>query len=446
MDYDVLVVGGGTAGLAAARGAVSAGRRVAMLVDGPVGGDCTFTGCVPSKTLIEAAAAGQDFAEAMRRVHRTIDHIAATESADVLRGEGIEVVEGTVRFTDPTHVDVAGRALSAGRVVLATGSSPIVPAVLDGAGPLTTDTFWSLTELPGSVAVVGGGAVGCEIAQALARFGTDVTMIEQADRVLPGEEAEASAIVESALESAGVTVLTGSHVTATSPDGLTLAGGKAIRPGCVLVAAGRRPKTASLGLDAAGIDLDDRGFVVTDDQLRTTAAGIYAAGDVTGRLTFTHAADAMGRLAIRNAFARTGHRFDADPIPLVTFTDPEIARVGLREDQAAELDARVAYLPLSEVDRALASGRTDGYVKIIAGSRTGIGRVGGGKIIGATIVAPHAGEMIGEVALAMRAGMFTGRLAQSVHAYPTYSVAVQQATAQFFGPIGGRSARPARAS
>ncbi len=446
MNYDLIVIGGGAAGLAAARGAAGAGRRVVMLVDGPIGGDCTFTGCVPSKTLIETASTGVPFEAAMERVHRTIDQIAATESADVLRGEGVDVIEGCAAFIDAAHLEVDGTTYSADRVVLASGSSPVVPPAFAGSDAVTTQTFWSLTTLPASTAVIGGGAVGCELAQALARFDTRVTLIEEAGRLLPIEEADASAVVARALAAVGVDVILSASIAQIEGKKLIFDHGRAIDADQVVLAAGRRPDTSKLSLPAAGVEIDERGSVITDGRLRTTAKGVYAAGDVTGRLPFTHAADAMGRLAARNAFSRTGHRFDANPIPWVTFTDPEVARVGIREDQAAEQGGRVAYLPLSEVDRAIAANRTDGFVKIIAGPRTGIGWVGGGKILGATIVAPRAGEMIAEMALAMRTGMFTGRLARTVHAYPTYSVAIQQATAQFFTTIGGRTARPARAS
>lgn len=213
------------------------------------------------------------------------------------------------------------------------------------------------------------------------------------------------------------------------------------------MATGREPVAGHLGLENAGVRVE-RGYVVTDRHLATTAAGIYAAGDVTGRMPFTHAAHAMGRLAARNALRRRWSppgAFAMSAIPWVVFTDPEVAQVGLTEPQAAaaHAGARVAYLPVSEADRAVTAGRTEGFVKIIAGRRRVLGTAGGGRVLGATIVAARAGEMIHEPALAMHTGMFTGRLTQTVHAYPTWSLAIQQAAAQFFGQFGGRTARPA---
>jgi pyruvate/2-oxoglutarate dehydrogenase complex dihydrolipoamide dehydrogenase (E3) component len=230
---------------------------------------------------------------------------------------------------------------------------------------------------------------------------------------------------------------------------LALASGQEVAADRLLVAAGRRPVTDHLDLENAGVRLDEHGYVVTNRHLATTAPGIYAAGDVTGRMPFTHAAHAMGRLAARNALRRRWSppgSFATSAIPWVVFTDPEVAQVGVTEAQAAaaRAGARVAYLPMSEADRAVTAGRTEGFVKIIAGRRRVLGDAGGGRVLGATIVAPRAGEMIHEPALAMRAGMFTGRLAQTVHAYPTWSLAVQQAAAQFFGAFGGRTARPAQ--
>lgn len=442
MDYELAVIGGGAAGLAAAQTAARAGRRVVLVSDGPPGGDCTFTGCVPSKTLIEAAAAGHPYQQAIGHVRETIDHIATTESAETLRRHGIDVQSGRASFIDPHRIDIGGRPLTAARIVIATGTDPAVPQALADADPLTTDTVWSLDRLPESVAIIGGGAVGCELAQALARLGSRITLIEMADRLLPVEEPDAAEIVQQALERDGVDIRLGVAVEQARPGKLVLTGGETIDAEKLLVAAGRRPDTADLRLDNAGVTTDERGFITTTDGLRTTAKTIYAAGDITGRLAFTHAADAMGRLAARNAFRRVQQKFDATPIPWVTFTDPELARIGIREGQAGP-DTRVAYLSLDEVDRALTADRTNGFIKIIAGPRRGSRWLGGGRILGATIVAPRAGDMIGQIALAMRANMFTGRLAQTTQPYPTYSTGIQQAAAQFFTTSRGRTAKPA---
>lgn len=532
MDHDLIVVGGGAAGLAAVRTGLWVGADVALVTDGPIGGDCTFTGCIPSKTLIAAAAAGLGFDEAMARVRSTVDQVAATESADVWRRQGVTVLEGRARLVTHDTVAVDGQRVTAPRIVVATGSRPAIPRIeglvaadgptshdsggpgvgvglVDSGGPsvgtepadsgwlpvagglasgavLTTDTLFELESRPASMGIVGAGPTGCELAQALARLGVKVYLFEAADRVLPIEEAEASAIVVAALAADGVEVQTSASVTAVGvevqssapvtgvsvesgavgveaasgagewsvPEGegqssaevvprvTVRAGSRSVTVERVLVAAGRAPAVDDLGLKELGVKLRGPGWVVTDDRLATSVKGVYAAGDITGRTALTHAADEMGRLAAANALGRGPRgRFREHWIPRVVFTDPEVARVGAVEAEASAR-SRVAYLPLSEVDRAVIDGRTDGFVKIVAGPRPVLGRFGGGRVVGATVVAPRAGEMIAEVALAMRTGAFAGRLAQTAHAYPTWSHGLQKAAAQFFGEIEGRRARP----
>lgn len=522
MDHDLIVVGGGAAGLAAVRTGLWVGTDVALVTDGPIGGDCTFTGCIPSKTLIAAAAAGLGFDEAMARVRSTVDQVAATESAEVWRRQGVTVLEGRARLVTHDTVAVDSQRVTAPRIVVATGSRPLIPPVegladdcglangaISGAGladpggtvgvgglagadgpageaVLTTDTLFGMESRPASMGIVGGGPTGCELAQALARLGVEVTLFESADRVLPTEEAEASEIVAAALAADGVEVQTSASVTAVGVEvqtsapvtGVSVEGGTVgveaatevgewsvpegegqsstegsprvtVRVGSrsvtverVLVAAGRAPAVDDLGLKELGVKLHGPGWVVTDDRLATSVKGVYAAGDTTGRTALTHAADEMGRLAAANALGRGPRgRFREHWIPRVVFTDPEVARVGAVEAEASTR-SRVAYLPLSEVDRAVIDGRTDGFVKIVAGPRPVLGWFGGGRVVGATVVAPRAGEMIAEVALAMRTGAFAGRLAQTAHAYPTWSHGLQKAAAQFFGEIEGRRARP----
>jgi pyruvate/2-oxoglutarate dehydrogenase complex dihydrolipoamide dehydrogenase (E3) component len=450
MDADLVVVGGGAAGLGAARAAVRAGARVLLVSDGEPGGDCTFYGCVPSKTLIESARRGQPYAVAAQRVRDVVAEVAETENAAALRAEGIQVRLGRARLLSPRQVAVGQDRVNTGAVVLATGSRPTVPPIpgLAAAPYLTNETVFDLPEAPTSLAVIGGGPVGCELAQAFARLGSRVTLVEAAPRLLPREEPPASQILAAAMAGDGVEVRTGVGVDRVASDGrLRLADGSEVAADRLLVAIGRTPITDGLDLEAAGVRTDDGGHLITDDRLRTTAAGVYAAGDVTGRLPFTHAAYEMGRVAAGNALRRwreRPRRYRPHATPWVTFTDPEVARVGLTEAQAAAVrGARVAHLPLRETDRALAAGRTDGFVTLIAGPRPVLGRVGGGRILGATIVAERGGEMIHEPALAMATGMFTGRLATTTHAYPTWSYAVQVAAAQFFMTIGGRRARPA---
>ena len=451
--YDLIVIGGGAAGLGAARAGAARGARTLLVSEGEIGGECTFTGCVPSKTLIEAAARGAVFPAAMAKVREAVAAIAATETAGVLSREGVEVLRGRAVFTAPLEVSVEGRVLRAGRFVIATGSRPALPPVpgLAETAYLTSENVFGLDQLPGRLAVLGGGAVGCELAQAFNRLGSEVTIVEAAPRLLAAADPAASGIIERVFRAEHISVRTGVAAAGVkeSPRGVSvrLASGEETEADRLLVATGRRPAAGHLGLEAAGVRLDEHGCIVTDRHLATTARGIFAAGDVTGRMPFTHAAHAMGRLAARNALRRRWSPpgvFATSAIPWVVFTDPEVAQVGLTEAQAAaQAGARVAYLPMGEVDRAVTAGRTDGFVKIIAGPRRVLGSAGGGRVLGAAIVAARAGEMIHEPALAMRTGMFTGRLAQTVHAYPAWSLAIQQAAAQFFGQVGGRTARPA---
>jgi pyruvate/2-oxoglutarate dehydrogenase complex dihydrolipoamide dehydrogenase (E3) component len=309
---------------------------------------------------------------------------------------------------------------------------------------------WDLRQAPSSLVVLGGGAIGCELAQAFAQFGVRVTLIEALDRLLAREEPEAGAAVTEVLTRAGIDVRLGVSVVGVeyphpSVVRVLLADGSTVDSEQLLIAVGRRPMTEGLDLAAAGVATDDRGFIRVDDHLLTTARGVYAAGDVTGKLQFTHAADEMGRTAAINALRRPLRlRFRTDAIPWVTFTRPEVARVGMTEAEAAAHRGRVAFLPMQEVDRAVTAGRTDGFIKLIAGPRRATGNLAGGRVLGATIVAERAGEMIHEVALAIRTGMFTGRLAQTVHAYPTWSTGIRSTAAQFFVEQKGRKAIPAR--
>jgi len=457
-SYDLAVIGGGAGGLSAARAGVHRGLRTVLISDGALGGDCTFTGCVPSKTLIEAAANGLGFAEASARMRAVVNQIAATEDAGVLRSEGVEVREGWARFCGTRVLMLDGQPIRAKVMVIATGSRPAVPPIkgLDTVAFLTNESVFDLDELPKSIAILGGGAIGCELAQAFSRFGSQVQIVESDSRLLPREEPEASDVLESVFAAEGIGVHLGASVErveqAVPGSGVRLirSDGSIIAAEALLVAVGRRPATTDLDAEAGGIELDERGFVQTDGFLATTSTGVYAVGDVTGRLLLTHAADEMGRLAVHNASVRLGRlrrrAFDTSSIPWVTFCDPEIARVGLTEAEAVALGGKVAFVPMSEVDRAIAAMRTEGFVKLITGPRPLLRGAGGGRLLGATIVAPRAGEMIHEVALAIRTGMFPGRLAQTVHAYPTWSTSLRQAAAQFFMENDGRRARPAGSS
>lgn len=452
MEYELIVIGGGAGGLSSARAGARRGLSTLLIADGPLGGDCTFTGCVPSKTLIEGARQGLSFVATMARVHDVVAQIAATEDVDTVRAEGVVVRQGLARFIGPRTVAVGGQRFSARRLVIATGSTPSVPMGdgWDSTPYLTNESVLNLTSPPSSLAIVGGGAIGCELAQAYRRLGIEVTLLEGEPTLLPSEDPEAAVTLATVFAREGIDLSLGSTVTnvrSRPREGAEIhtADGGVVEADLVLVAAGRRPNIGGLNVEAGGIALDDRGYIAADNHLETSSPGVYAVGDVTGQFPHTHGADEMGRIAVANAFSHLVHRrFGVSHIPWVTFTDPEIARVGNLEREAAERRGRVAYLPMSEVDRAMTAGRTDGFVKLLAGPRRLGGNLGGGKLLGATIMCEHGGELIHEVALAMRSGMFTGRLAQTVHAYPTWSVAVRQAASQFFPSTGGREARPAR--
>ncbi len=447
--YDLVALGGGAGGLAAVRTAAAEGKTAALVTEGPIGGDCTWTGCVPSKTLLEAAASGMSFASAMQRVHQAIAHIAGTEDTAVLNAEGVDVIAGRGRLSRDGSLDVDGRRIEAGAIVVATGAHAALPPVpgLGDVGALTNENFWELQRRPASLAVLGGGSVGCELAQAMARFGTKVTLFEMAPRLLVREDPEASEVVRAALVGDGVAVHTSARIDKVerASDGQVRVhvGGHVTTVERLLVAAGRLPNTADLGLEDAGVALTSTGHIKVDRRLRTTADRIWAVGDVNGLLAFTHAADEQGRLAAWGALGqRLAWKFDATRVPWVTFTSPEVARVGLLEAEAPR-GSRVAYLPMAENDRAVAAQLTEGFIKLIAAPRRGLGLAGGGKLVGATIVGARAGEMIHEPALAIRTNMFTGRLAQLSHAYPTWSVGIQKCAGQFFREVEGRSARPA---
>jgi len=466
VEVDVAVIGAGAAGLGAARAARRKGASVAIVERRRLGGDCTWTGCVPSKALISRAAAihhgrragltGEvDVPALLDDVRRTREVIGADEDRPTLEAEGMTVIEGSATFTGPRRLDVDGTVVEARRaVVVATGATPVLVPIdgLDTVDPLTSDTLFDLPDAPRSMIVLGGGPIGIEEAQAWARLGTQVTVVER-ERILNKEEPEASEVITQVLTDEGVRVVVGASAERVERTGsgvaVVLDSGERLEGERLLVATGRKPTTAGLGLERIGAEVDGRGFVVTDDKLRTTADGVFAAGDVTGRLQFTHADDEQGRLAVNNAFARLGQGFSTEAIPWTTFTDPEVGRVGMTEAQAFEAhgaDAKVAFVPMTDSDRGRATGHTAGFVKLIGGPRGALGSLGGGVLLGATVVCPGGGDVVQECAVVMRTGAFLGRLAQTVHAYPTWGLTVREAAAQFFFTSRGRDARPARPS
>ncbi len=450
MNHDVIIVGAGSGGLGASRYAASLGAKPVIVTDGPIGGDCTWTGCVPSKTLIARSRAGFTFHEAITAVHNTVEHIASEESAGVLRSEGIDVVEGRGEIVGVGKVEVDGKVLSADKVILATGSRaamPPIPGLDEVGGVLTNETLFELTVMPPRLGIIGGGAIGCEMAMAFAGFGSEVSIFEGSDRLLPNEEPESSAVVERAMAAADVQVTTGTFVESVgrTSDGIEVrVGGQSTVVDALLVAAGRVPNTENLGLESVGVSPDQRGNLHVDDKLRTGADWLSAVGDINGLLAFTHAADEQGRLAVAHALGKgTRWRYDASTTPWTTFTRPEVARVGVLEKDAPA-GAQVVEFPLSHVDRAITDDATDGFVKLISAPRKLTRGIAGGRLVGASIVADRAGEMIHAPTMALRLGMFIGRLAQVTVPYPTYATAVQQAAGAFFQPVNGVTARPAR--
>jgi pyruvate/2-oxoglutarate dehydrogenase complex dihydrolipoamide dehydrogenase (E3) component len=439
-EYNLVVIGAGSAGLVSAYVAAAAKARVAIIESDRLGGDCLNTGCVPSKALIHSAKvlkeAGEsqrlglrgqltaDFPEVMARVQQVITRVAPHDSAERYRGLGVDVLSGRARIVDPWTVEVGDCKLVSRSIIVATGAEPMMPPIpgLEQVDPLTSETVWSLTELPGTFLIVGGGGVGCELAQSFARLGSRTIVLETAPRLVMREDAEVSDAVRDALVADGVEIKTGIAIERFEREKgqclARLADGSSIFFNKVLIATGRRPRTRGFGLEQLGL-LDDERLVV-DRKLRTRLPNILAAGDVLGELQFTHAASHYAWFAAVNALFGGLKRWNADfrVFPSVIYTDPEVARVGLTEQDAKKQNIayEVVRFDLAELDRAITDGANDGFIKVLTVPRKD-------RILGAVIVGARAGDMLAEFTLAMKHDLGLRAVLQTIHPYPGWTEA-----------------------
>ena len=453
-DRNLVVIGAGSAGLVSALIAATVKAKITLVEADKMGGDCLNTGCVPSKALIKSAKVAEQMRRADRygleptepkvpfnrtieRVMGAIRAIEPNDSVERYEGLGVDVVEGYAKIVDPWRVEITCKdggvqRLTTRAIVIAAGADPVIPPIegLEGSGFLTSDTMWDafaqMDEPPARVVVLGGGPIGCELSQALARLGSQVTQIEMEDRVLGREDTEVSALAKASLEASGVRVLTGHraarigkgqlHASGTAPDHKN--GDVTIPFDTLIVAVGRAARLRGYGLEQLGIDTERT--VVTDDFLATKFPNIYAAGDVAGPFQLTHVASHQAWFASVNALFGQFKRFKADyrVIPAVTFLDPEVARVGINESEAKEqgIDYEVTRYDLDDLDRAIAESETKGFVKVLT-------PLGKDTILGATIVGAHAGELLAEYVLAMKHKLGLGKILGTIHSYPTMAEA-----------------------
>lgn len=438
--WDLAVVGGGTAGIVAAQTASSLGASVVLIERDRTGGDCLWTGCVPSKSLIAAASAASqarrssglgiavsgvavDFSAVMGHVRSAIAAIEPVDSPESLQKAGVKVLHGTGTFTAPGVIGVDDRSIRFRQALLAMGAAPAIPPIpgLAETHFLTSDSIWSLDHLPKRLAVLGAGSGGCELGQAFARLGSDVTVVDEAANILPREDPHAAAIVARSMATDGVRVLTGRSVTEIvgKPDGggdLVIGTGSdesRVEFDQLLVAVGRNPRTAGLGLERVGVETDRRGYVKVSREMRSTNKHIWAAGDLTDQPQFTHTAGVNGSLAASNAVLGLRRKREREAVPRVTFTDPEIAAVGRSTAGSSSADISIVTHANNAVDRAITERNTNGTTRLAVDRR--------GRILGATIVGPRAGESISELTLAVQLGLRTKDIASMIHPYPTYS-------------------------
>ncbi len=445
-DYNLIAIGAGSAGLVATYIGSAIKAKVALIEKHKMGGDCLNTGCVPSKALIRSAkllheAANSkkygiekcetqfDFADVMERVQNVINKIEPHDSVERYAGLGVDCIQGEAKIVSPWEVEVNGKRMSARSIVLATGARPLVPKIpgLESVDFLTSDNIWNLRELPKRLVVLGGGPIGCELAQSFARFGSQVTQVEMAPRLMQREDADAAAEVTQQFTREGIKVATSHKALRVEKDGngnvlVCDFDGTEVRFGFdkILLALGRVANTDGFGLKDLGITITRRGTIEANELLQTNFPNIYVCGDATGPFQFTHVASHQAWYASVNALLAPFWSFKVDyrVIPWATFTDPEVARVGLSEDEAKlkNIAVEVTRYGIDDLDRAIADGTDHGFVKVLTVP-------GQDKILGATIVAAHAGDLLAEFVLAMKWNIGLNKLLGTIHIYPTMAEA-----------------------
>lgn len=447
--YNLVVIGAGTAGLVTAAGAAGLGAKVALIERHLMGGDCLNFGCVPSKGMIRSARAAHDvkiagefgvgpgpavavdFGKVMERMRRIRAGISVHDSLERYSGQlGVDVFIGSGRFSGSDCIEVEGRRLKFKKAAVCAGARSVAPPApgIEETGYLTNENVFSLTELPKRLVVIGGGPVGCELSQAFARLGSEVALLEHSGRVLSREDSDAADIVQRSMTRDGVKLLVNVNITGARRQGADKLvaveqGGvhTELRADELLAGIGRAPNVEGLGLESAGIEYDTKQGVKVNDRLQTSNPNVYAAGDICFPFKFTHTADALARIVIANALFKARQTVSSLVVPWCTYTDPELAHVGMYEKEARDrgLEVLTLTVPLSGVDRALLDGETEGFARVHL-------RKGGDRILGATIVARHAGEMINELSLAITAGLGLSAIGRTIHPYPTQAEAIRK--------------------
>jgi pyruvate/2-oxoglutarate dehydrogenase complex dihydrolipoamide dehydrogenase (E3) component len=442
--YSLIVIGAGAAGLVIAIGAAKAGKKVLLIEKGNYGGDCTNFGCIPSKSLIASAKAahvlkedkklGLDFSStflnansSLARTRGIVEEVRSHEDPVALAKMNVATMTGTAIFKNPHVISVDGEEVFGKKIVIATGSSPHIPPIngLDKTPYLTNETVFDLQEIPASLAILGGGPIGCELAQALQRLGSRVALIHSHDRLLSREEEPVQTLLAEQFKKEGISLYLGARIQEVSYQNdrfhIHLENQQPAVAKALLVATGRRPNVSGLNLEAAAVKYSERGIPV-DAYGRTNQKHIWAVGDITGPPFFTHWAENQARTVLASLLLPFKKKLDRkQAIPRVTFTDPEIASIGLTEEEAKKIGKTAVYhVPFSSVDRALTTGSTEGFVKIVT-------KKWSSQILGCTIVGPRAGEMLGELSLAMKAKIPLRKLARLIHPYPTYNQAIRKA-------------------